>query len=83
MLTFHLLNTDMQRFPLGMPADHSYNFELVVMYVGVLAYFSVAGVGAYSMGEKLLGGELQFYRRVVGKALNKDEHIVNTREILK
>ena len=68
-MTFHLLNTGAQGSPLGVPANHSYNFELVAMYVGVLAYFSVAG--AFSVNEQFLGGELQFYQRVAGKALRK------------
>ncbi|EJK51290.1 hypothetical protein THAOC_29549 [Thalassiosira oceanica] len=72
-VTFHLLNTGAQGFPLGVPAEHSYNFELAAMYVGVLAYFAVAGAGAYSVDEKLLGGELQFYQRALGKVFSKDE----------
>merc|ERR1712241_1008032 len=42
-VAFHLLNTGGEGFPLGVPAAHSYNFELAAMYVAVLAYFSVAG----------------------------------------
>merc|ERR1712157_605110 len=48
-------------FPLGVPAAHSYNFELAAMYVAVLTYFTAAGAGAYSVDEKVLGGELQLY----------------------
>jgi len=58
---FHLLNTGGEGFPLGVPAAHSYNFELAAMYVAVLTYFTAAGAGAYSVDEKLLGGELQLY----------------------
>merc|ERR1719251_644698 len=72
-VTFHLLNTGAEGFPLGVPAAHSYNFELAAMYVGVLAYFSVAGAGAYSVDEKILGGELQFYQRIAGKVFSKDD----------
>ena len=31
------------------------------MYVAVLAYFSAAGAGAYSIDEKVFGGELNLY----------------------
>merc|ERR1712194_430705 len=37
-VVFHLLIAVVQGFPLGIPADHSYNFELAAMYVAVLAY---------------------------------------------
>merc|ERR1712176_1309377 len=60
-VTFHLLNTGPEGFPLGVPAAHSYNFELAAMYVAVLTYFTAAGAGAYSVDEKVLGGELQLY----------------------
>merc|ERR1712176_767927 len=72
-VTFHLLNTGPEGFPLGVPAAHSYNFELAAMYVGVLAYFSVAGAGAYSIDEKVLGGELNFYGRTLGSIFGGDE----------
>merc|ERR1712160_156322 len=74
-VTFHLLNTGVQGFPLGVPADHSYNFELAAMYVLVLAYFSVAGAGAYSVDEKVLGGELNLYGNLLSKVFggNGDE----------
>jgi len=58
---FHLLNTGIEGFPLGVPEAHSYNFELAAMYVAVLAYFSAAGAGAYSIDEKVFGGELNLY----------------------
>merc|ERR1712232_559372 len=70
-VAFHLLNTGVEGFPLGVPAAHSYNFELAAMYVGVLAYFSCAGAGAYSIDEQILGGELKFYQGLVEKALSK------------
>merc|ERR1719254_214254 len=60
-VVFHLLNTGPEGFPLGVPAAHSYNFELAAMYVAVLTYFTAAGAGAYSVDEKVLGGELQLY----------------------
>merc|ERR1712125_177416 len=60
-VVFHLLNTGGEGFPLGVPAAHSYNFELASMYVAVLAYFTVSGAGAYSVDEKVLGGELNVY----------------------
>merc|ERR1712238_461181 len=69
----HLLNTGVQGFPLGVPADHSYNFELAAMYVLVLAYFSVAGAGAYSVDEKVLGGELNLYEGLIAKVFSDDE----------
>merc|ERR1719251_569426 len=70
-VTFHLLNTGVEGFPFGVPAAHSYNFELAAMYVGVLAYFSCAGAGAYSIDEKILGGELEFYQGLAGKVSAK------------
>ena len=54
-VAFHLLNTGIEGFPLGVPAAHSYNFELAALYVAVLAYFSAAGAGTYSNDEKVLG----------------------------
>merc|ERR1712194_607989 len=67
-VVFHLLNTGVQGFPLGVPADHSYNFELAAMYVAVLAYFSAAGAGAYSIDEKVFGGELKLYENLFQKS---------------
>merc|ERR1712176_9079 len=58
---FHLLNTGAEGFPLAVVPQHSYNFELAAMYVGVLAYFTASGAGAYSVDEKILGGELKLY----------------------
>merc|ERR1719254_242545 len=60
-VVFHLLNTGPEGFPLAVVPAHSYNYELAAMYVAVLSYFSVAGAGAYSVDEKVLGGELQLY----------------------
>merc|ERR1712032_130942 len=71
-VAFHLLNTGPEGFPLGVPAAHSYNFELASMYVLVLLYFSIAGGGAYSVDERLLGGELSFYRGLLEKAQSKE-----------
>merc|ERR1712241_606117 len=72
-VVFHLLNTGGEGFPLGVPDAHSYNFELAAMYVAVLAYFSAAGAGAYSVDEKVLGGELQFYEGLWEKAFGGED----------
>lgn len=58
---FHLLNTGAEGFPLAVVKAHSYNYELAAMYVAVLAYFSAAGAGAFSVDEAILGGELNLY----------------------
>merc|ERR1712003_539687 len=68
---FHLLNTGAEGFPLAVVPQHSYNFELAAMYVGVLSYFSVKGAGAYSVDEKILGGELKLYESAFNKVLEK------------
>ena len=70
---FHLLNTGAEGFPLAVVSQHSYNFELAAMYVGVLAYFATSGAGAYSVDEQLLGGELQFYDSLLGKVFNNSD----------
>ena len=72
-VTFHLLNTGLEGFPLGVPAAHSYNFELAAMYVAVLTYFTAAGAGAYSVDEKVLGGELQLYENLWAKVTGGEE----------
>merc|ERR1719201_1109162 len=64
-VAFHLLNTGPEGFPLGVPPQHSYNFELASMYVLVTLYFAAAGAGPYSVDEQVLGGELPFYKRLV------------------
>jgi len=69
---FHLLNTGLEGFPLAVVTQHSYNYELAAMYVGVLAYFSAAGAGAYSADELVLGGELKLYESAFNKVFNKD-----------
>ena len=63
-VTFHLLNTGPEGFPLAVVKQHSYNYELAAMYVVVLAYFTAAGAGRFSVDEQLLGGELEFYGKV-------------------
>lgn len=68
-VVFHLLNTGGEGFPLAVVPQHSYNYELAAMYVGVLAYFSVAGAGAYSVDEQILGGELNLYGSVLDSVL--------------
>lgn len=72
---FHLLNTGGEGFPLTVVPQHSYNYELAAMYTAVLAYFSVAGAGAYSVDEIVLGGELNLYGNLLGKVFggNGDE----------
>merc|ERR1712003_595004 len=72
-VAFHVMNTGVEGFPLGVPAAHSYNFELAAMYVAVLAYFSAAGAGAYSIDEKFLGGELQFYESLWNRVFSSKE----------
>jgi len=69
---FHLLNTGVEGFPLAVVSQHSYNYELAAMYVGVLAYFSASGAGRYSFDEKVLGGELQLYDKALGKLFNSN-----------
>ena len=72
-VTFHLLSTGAEGFPLGVPAAHSYNFELAALYVAVLSYFSAAGAGKYSVDEKILGGELQLYENLWQKVTGGSE----------
>lgn len=66
-VVFHLLNTGIEGYPLAVVAQHSYNYELAAMYVCVLAYFSAAGAGAYSIDEAVLGGELNLYESLFNK----------------
>merc|ERR1712008_625841 len=68
-VVFYLLNTGLEGFPLAVVKDHSYNFELAAMYVGVLAYFGVSGSGVYSIDEKVLGGELKLYESLFQKVI--------------
>jgi len=72
-VTFHLLNTGGEGFPLAVVSQHSYNYELAAMYVAVLAYFSAAGAGAYSVDNLILGGELNFYGDLFNKVFGGDE----------
>merc|ERR1711935_962068 len=67
---FHLLNTGAEGFPFAVVSQHSYNFELAGMYVGVLAYFGVNGAGAYSVDNLVLGGELNFYKKLIAGAFS-------------
>ena len=60
---FHLRNTGPEGFPLGSPPGVKYKYELASMYLLVLMYFTAAGAGPLSVDEKLLGGELAFYKR--------------------
>lgn len=81
-VVFHLLNTGPEGFPLAVVPQHSYNYELAAMYVGVLAYFSVAGAGKYSVDELVLGGELNLYQRLANKLVgteldNVDDDLTN------
>ena len=73
---FHLLNTGPEGFPLAVVPQHSYNYELAAMYVAVLSYFSVAGAGAYSVDELVLGGELKFYSQIFGGIFGGDDEAV-------
>merc|ERR1712232_1083362 len=73
-VVFHLLNTGPEGFPLAVVPQHSYNYELAAMYVGVLAYFSVAGAGAFSVDELVLGGELNLYGKVFNKVFGKENN---------
>merc|ERR1712241_247880 len=72
-VAFHLLNTGGEGFPLAVVDQHSYNFELAAMYVVVLAYFSAAGSGAYSVDNLVLGGEINFYQGILGKVFGNEE----------
>ena len=47
------------------------------MYVAVLAYFSVAGAGAYSVDELVLGGELNLYETLVSKLTGKEQEEID------
>lgn len=69
-VVFHLLNTGLEGFPLAVVSQHSYNYELAALYVGVLAYFSASGAGKYSVDEKVLGGELELYDKALGKVFD-------------
>merc|ERR1711924_470349 len=75
-VAFHLLNTGPEDFPLGIPKAHSYNFELASMYVLVLGYFTVAGAGKFSVDEQVLGGELNFYKKLAGGPWTRSEFYV-------
>jgi len=72
-VVFHLLNTGGEGFPLAVVSQHSYNYELAALYVCVLAYFSAAGAGPYSVDETLLGGEINFYESIAGKVFGSEE----------
>ena len=69
---FHLLNTGTEGFPLGVPAQHSYNFELAAMYVATLLFFTANGAGRFSVDEQVLGGELKLYKGLVDKVTGKE-----------
>jgi uncharacterized membrane protein YphA (DoxX/SURF4 family) len=69
-VVFHLLNTGLEGFPLAVVSQHSYNYELAAMYVGVLAYFSASGAGKFSLDEQVLGGELELYDSALNKVFN-------------
>ena len=68
-VAFHLLNTGTEGFPRGVPAQHSYNFELAAMYVATLRYFTAAGAGPFSVDEQVLGGELKFEPALLSTAV--------------
>ena len=71
-VAFHLLNTGTEGFPLGVPAQHSYNFELAAMYVATLLFFTTNGAGRFSVDEQVLGGELKLYKGLVDKVTGKE-----------
>ena len=71
-VAFHLLNTGTEGFPLGVPAQHSYNFELAAMYVATLLFFTANGAGRFSVDEQVLGGELKLYKGLVDKVTGKE-----------
>lgn len=75
-VAFHLLKTGAEGWPLAVPPSLSYNYELAAMYVGVLAYFSAAGAGAYSVDEIVLGGELNYYdelwNKITGNSVDEE-----------
>lgn len=71
-VVFHFQNTGIEGFPLAVVAQHSYNYELAAMYVCVLAYFSAAGAGAYSIDEQVLGGELNLYESLYEKVFGAE-----------
>ncbi|GMH85800.1 hypothetical protein TrVE_jg1726 [Triparma verrucosa] len=70
---FHLQNTGLEGYPLSVVEQHSYNFELASMYVGVLGLFAVKGGGGWSVDEKLLGGEIEFYSSVLKRLFGEGE----------
>ena len=70
-VAFHLRNTGPEGFPLGSPPQIKYNYELAAMYVLVLLYFTAAGAGPLSVDEKILGGELAFYKRVLARVTGR------------
>ena len=64
-VAFHLSKTGPEGFPLGSPPEVKYKYELASMYLLVLMYFTAAGAGPFSVDEKMLGGELAFYKRTL------------------
>ena len=70
-VAFHLLNTGPEGFPLAVVKAHSYNFELASMYVATLVYFGLNGAGRLSVDNIVLGGEIDFYKGLLGG--NKEE----------
>jgi len=86
-VVFHLLNTGIEGFPLGVVPQHSYNYELAAMYVAVLTYFSVSGGGKYSVDEQVFGGELNLYKslydKVFGGNSNEEDSVAVSNEYVK
>ena len=66
-VAFHVRNTGLEGFPLGVPASKKYNYELGGLYLLVLFYFTAAGAGPFSVDEKILGGELNFYKGALAR----------------
>merc|ERR1719491_27364 len=72
-VVFHLLNTGGEGYPFTVVSQHSYNYELAAMYVGVLAYFAAEGAGKFSVDEAILGGELNFYQSAFDKVFGGND----------
>merc|ERR1711937_355679 len=66
-VTFHLLSTGAEGFPLAVVPQHSYNFELAAMYVATLAFFTANGAGKFSVDNLVFGGEANLYQGLLAK----------------
>lgn len=68
---FHLEATGLQGFPLAFPSDHSYQYELSVLYACIFIYICCTGGGKYSVDE--LVGTDEKILEVVDNVLGDDE----------